>query len=71
MNRAELLSRYHTKHAQCCQCGTDLYSRGISLGYFFVLDYEGNFYCADCDQQFIDGDERIFEPEFCEEDDDI
>ena len=67
MTKTELINRYNTKHAQCCKCGKDLYGRGISLGYFFVLDYEGNFYCTDCDQQFLDGDERIFDIEMAED----
>ena len=28
------------------------------------MDKEGRFYCADCDEIFEDGDERIYEPEF-------
>jgi hypothetical protein len=25
------------------------------------MDYEGNFYCTECDKEFLEGDERIFE----------
>lgn len=62
MTRAELLKRYALKRANCCKCGTPLTS-SISLGYFFIMDYNGNFYCTECDQEFLDGDEKIFEPE--------
>ena len=30
------------------------------LSDFFVMDIQGNFYCAKCDSIFEDGDERIF-----------
>lgn len=67
MNKTQLLKIYHSKHDNCCKCGADLTS-SISLGYFFIMDYDGNFYCTECDQEFLDGDERIFEPDLCEED---
>jgi hypothetical protein len=27
------------------------------------MDYNGNFYCTECDKEFLDGDERIFDLE--------
>lgn len=58
---------YKTHKAHCCKCGCGLEDNdGCGLGTFFVLDKNGNFYCMGCDEIFEDGDERIFEPEFCE-----
>jgi hypothetical protein len=67
MNKADLIKRYHSKFAHC-KCGATL-SSTISLGYFFVMDYDGNFYCTECDKEFLDGDERIFELDLEAEDD--
>lgn len=62
MTRTELLKKYRSRFEHCCKCGAAL-SATISLGHFFIMDYNGNFYCTECDQEFLDGDERIFEPE--------
>lgn len=62
MTRTELIKKYHSRSDHCCKCGATL-SSTISLGYFFIMDYNGNFYCTECDQEFLDGDERIFELE--------
>lgn len=68
MSKTALLKKYHSRFDHCCKCGAAL-SATISLGYFFVMDYNGNFYCSECDQEFLDGDERIFElDEECEDD---
>lgn len=67
--KAELLKKYHSRFGHCCKCGATL-SSTISMGYFFIMDYNGNFYCTECDKEFLDGDERIFEPDD-EEDYDI
>ena len=68
MTKAELIAKYKTRFDHCCKCGAAL-SATISLGYFFVMDYDGNFYCTECDKEFIDGDERIFELDLEVEDD--
>lgn len=60
MTRTELLKKYHSRFEHCCKCGAAL-SATISLGHFFIMDYNGNFYCTECDQEFLDGDERIFD----------
>lgn len=52
--------------ARCCKCDCALESE-LDLGSVFVLDYNGNFYCMNCDLEFHDGDERIFEAEFYED----
>jgi hypothetical protein len=62
MSKTAFLKKYHSRFDHCCKCGAAL-SATISLGYFFVMDYNGNFYCTECDKEFIDGDERIFEPD--------
>ena len=46
---------------------TDQLLKLFDLGSIFVLDYDGNFYCINCDNIFDDVDERIFEAEFYEE----
>ena len=60
MTKAELIKKYSSRFEHCCKCGAAL-SATISLGYFFVMDHDGNFYCSECDKEFLDGDERIFE----------
>ena len=69
MNKLDLMKIYHSRKANCCRCGAAL-SATISLGRFFVMDYEGNYYCTECDVEFDDGDERIFEPDLMEEEED-
>ena len=69
MTRIELLKKYHSRFGHCCKCGATL-SSTISMCYFFIMDYNGNFYCTECDKEFLEGDERIFEPDG-EEDYDI
>lgn len=61
----DLLKLYHSHRANCCNCGCSLESDN-SLGSVFILDYNGNFYCMNCDNIFEEGDERIFEAEFYE-----
>ena len=63
----KLLELYHSHKANCCKCGCYLES-DFDLGSIFVLDYDGNFYCINCDNIFDDEDERIFEAEFYEDD---
>lgn len=58
----KLVDLYHSHKADCSICGITLEAEG-SLGDFFVLDTSGRFYCAECDSEFLDGDERIFEPD--------
>ena len=60
MKRADLIKKYNSRFDHCCKCGAAL-SSTISLGHFFVMDYNGGFYCTECDKEFLDGDERIFE----------
>ena len=58
----ELREKYNSTSGKCCQCGMQLLTTGEPMGHFFVMDKEGNFYCANCDSIFEDGDERIYEP---------
>lgn len=67
LNR-DLRTLYYAPDAFCCKCGTNLSDANGMVGSVFVMDKCGNFYCCDCDKDFKDGDERIFEPEFCEND---
>ena len=60
MNKLDLMKIYHSRKANCCKCGCTL-TATISLGYFFIMDNEGGFYCTECDKEFLEGDERIFE----------
>lgn len=69
MGIKDLLNLYHSHENVCCKCGCALEDVNGELGSVFVMDYGGNFYCMDCDKEFKDGDERIFEAEFYEEDD--
>ena len=61
----DLNKRYRHKKANCCRCGMSLEVSfdDESLGDYFVMDINGNFYCADCDEIFCNGDERIYTPE--------
>ena len=46
---------------ECHCCGMLLLcTEGHKLSDFFVMDIQSNFYCAECDSIFEDGDERIF-----------
>lgn len=65
MKIKNLLKLYHSHKARCCKCDCALESE-LDLGSVFVLDHDGNFYCMNCDSEFHDGDERIFEAEFYE-----
>lgn len=65
MDIDQLLDLYHSHRADCCKCGCYLES-DFDLGSIFVLDYDGNFYCMNCDNIFDDVDDRIFEAEFYE-----
>lgn len=67
MEKIDLLKLYHSHTNVCCKCGRILEDANGELGSVFVLDHNGNFYCMDCDKEFEDGDERIFEAEFYEE----
>ncbi len=58
-----LKEKYNSTGDVCCKCGMVLLSTGNPLGDYFVMDNDGNFYCANCDSQFEDGDERIYVPE--------
>lgn len=58
----KLLNLYYQRKANCCKCGCELKAvPGQPLGSTFVLDWKGNYYCMNCDGEFGDGDERIFE----------
>ena len=65
MDIDQLLDLQHSHRADCCKCGCYLES-DFDLGSIFVLDYDGNFYCMNCDNIFDDVDDRIFEAEFYE-----
>ena len=69
MTKIELMKRYNSNKDECCKCGC-LLTASSCLGEFFVMDYDGNFYCTDCEDEFEDGDERIFEPDLYEDEDD-
>lgn len=61
---AELKRLYNGHKNICCKCGCSLSSApDIPLGSVFVLDRQGRFYCMDCDGDFEDGDERIYDIE--------
>ena len=66
MDIDQLLDLYHSHMAECCKCGCYLES-DFDLGSIFVLDYDGNFYCMNCDNIFDDVDDKIFEAEFYED----
>ena len=66
MDIDKLLDLYHSHRADCCKCGCYLES-DFDLVSIFVLDYDGNFYCMNCDNIFYDVDDRIFEAEFYED----
>lgn len=68
LTNKELRTLYYNDKACCCRCGTHLSDANHVIGSVFVMDKNGNFYCTNCDGDFEDGDERIFEAEFCEED---
>ncbi len=68
MRREELLRRANVHQAVCCNCECVLYSKFAPLAAVFVMDRKGNFYCTDCDVEFEDGDERIFDPDIEVED---
>lgn len=59
MNTLEIL--YHTHRANCCKCGCELsvYANDESLGDYFALDVNGNFYCTKCEDILVD----IYVPE--------
>ena len=69
MTKTQLLERYNSNHDECCKCGCVLTASSF-LGEFFIMDYEGNFYCTECDIEFVDGDERIFEPDLYDDEED-
>lgn len=61
-----LTDLYNSNKNHCCKCGCQLESvEGIPLGSVFVLDYSGKFYCMNCDSEFEEYDERIFEADLC------
>lgn len=69
MTHKELVEKYNSRGGVCAKCGMTLLTTGNALGEYFVMDRDGKFYCADCDEEFEDGDERIFTPdEECFED---
>ena len=55
-----LRKSYLSRKAECCKCGCAIEAHD-SLGMFFVLDRQGRYYCANCDGEFADFDERIYE----------
>lgn len=65
MIKKETLTKlYRSAKGNCCKCGCALEDNtGNGLGSVFVLDRNGNFYCARCDWDFSEYDERIFELE--------
>lgn len=68
MFESELIDKYYSKEDICCRCGTHLIDHcGCGLGYTFIMDWEGRFYCTECDHDFEQGDERIFEPDLAEQ----
>ena len=70
LTKGELDRLYNSSKNYCCKCGCALEDINDQLGSVFVLDKRGNFYCMDCDIEFEDGDERIYEPDLYEEYDD-
>ncbi len=64
----DLMERYNCHKAYCRECGRFLTS-AQPLGSVFVMDTNGDFYCSFCDDEFEDGDDRIFEPDLVEVDD--
>jgi hypothetical protein len=67
MDKITLMHLATQKRATCCKCGRHLESEHEPLAVFFVMDKQGKFYCTDCDVEFKDGDERIFELDLEEE----
>lgn len=63
MTRQELIDKYNSTGDVCCKCGQVLLSTGNALGDYFVMDKDGQFYCTECDNEFEDGDENIFNPD--------
>lgn len=62
MKLCELNALYFSDKAECCRCGCHLEDNtGNGIGSVFVLDKHGRFYCMNCDSDFEDGDERIFD----------
>ena len=61
MRREELLRRANSHQAFCCNCESVLLSTYAPIAAVFIMDKKGNFYCKDCDSEFVDGDERIFD----------
>lgn len=61
----ELQEKYNSHKAVCSVCGKSLETSKEAgpIGQYFVLDKEGNFYCTDCDIDFEDCDDRIFDPD--------
>lgn len=67
-----LREAYNTMtQAHCAGCGCLLHtnSREDVLSNYFIMDREANFYCTDCEQDFADGDERIYSPDLEEKPD--
>lgn len=62
MNTIIFKGKYNSTGDVCCKCGMVLLSTntGNPLGNYFIMDKDGNFYCADCDSQFEDNDKRIY-----------
>jgi hypothetical protein len=61
-----LREAYNTMtQAYCAGCGCLLHtnSREDVLSNYFIMDKEANFYCTECEQDFADGDERIYSPD--------
>ena len=60
MEIKKLKQLYNTHKAICCKCGCSLES-SMPLGSVFILDINGNFYCTNCDKEFDDIDDRIYD----------
>lgn len=60
LTNEELATIYNRTSDNCCVCNKRLTSFG-PLGWFFVMDKQGQFYCCGCDDCFDDGDERIYD----------
>ena len=61
MDKSILFQMANQHRADCCKCGCYLESKYAPIAAVFVMDKQGNFYCTDCDGEFEDGDERIFD----------
>ncbi len=61
LSEEELKALYNSSVNHCCKCGCRLEDANGRLGSVFVLDKKGNFYCMNCDGDFEDVDDRIYD----------